>query len=219
MKKIIIVFICIIVFIVFVYSFNYVELLPGIKAYGKMELERFNQMIVTHSYMTNESVYDRFINIERNEAGEISLIEFDMIQISQLANDIVVDIESTYFAIENHNYIKRDDSYYEKRISEVSDNGIISKISLSSLMNMPYLYKVLPSVSVRYKHLTKVNSSIVKKVENYGINHIMIEIVIKVTMNHTIIYPFLEEMQEHSIDIPILLEIYQGQIPLVYSYN
>ena len=217
MKKIVIVIIFVFAFIVLFYCFNYVELLPGIKAYGKMELERFNQMIVTHSYMTNESVYERFINIERNETGEISLVEFDMIQISQLANDIVVDIESTYAAIENHNYTKKDDSYYEKRIYEVSKNGIISKISLSSLMNMPYLYKMLPSVSVRYKHLTKVNSSIIKKVENYGINHIMIEIVIKVTMNHTIIYPFLEEMQEHSIDIPILLEIYQGQIPLVYN--
>ena len=53
----------------------------------------------------------------------------------------------------------------------------------------------------------------------YGLNHILVEIVINVSMDHTIVYPFFEEMQTHSVNIPILLEIYQGQIPLVYTNN
>lgn len=216
MKKIVIGFIVFVVLICVFYFYSYIDMLPLIKDYGKIELERFHQMIVTHSYMTNESVYDQFLNIERNDNNEIQLIEFDMIKINQLANDVVLDIESTYNAIEKHNYIKKNNSYYEIRIEEVSQNGIISRISLSSLMNMPIFYAFLPSVSIRYKHLSKVNSSVIKKVENYGLNHIVVEIIIQVTMEHTVIYPFFEEMSSHVVDIPILLEIYQGQIPLVY---
>ena len=212
----IIVFTCI---ITLMYSYSYAKMIPGIKEYGKIELARFNQMIVTHSYMTNESIYKNFVHIERNDNGEIVLIEFDMIQINQLANDIVLDIESSYAMIENHNYVKKDESYYENRLYDVSKNGIISKISLSSLLNMPLFYKFLPSIYVRYKHLSKVNSSVLKNVKNYGVNHIMVEIIINVTMNHTVVYPFFEEMEEHSVDIPVLLEIYQGQIPLVYMNN
>lgn len=219
MKKILILsIVCAILLCVF-YSYSYIKVIPTIKSYGKMELERFNQMIVTHSYMTNESIYNRFVNIERNANGEITLIEFDMIRINELANDVVLDIESIYAMVENNNYIKKNESYYEKRIYEVSQKGIISKISMSSLMNMPLFYNLLPSISLQYKHLSKVNSSIIKHVENYGLNHILVEIVINVSMDHTIVYPFFEEMQTHSVNIPILLEIYQGQIPLVYTNN
>ncbi len=219
MKKVIIVFVAIVIVLSLFYSYSYIEMIPSIKAYGKMELERFNQMIVTHSYMTNDSIYNRFVNIERNDSGEISMIEFDMIRINELANDVVLDIESTYVMVENHNYIKKDDSYYEKRIDEVSKNGIISKISLATLMNTPIFYFVLPNIYVRYKHLSKVNSSVIKNVENYGLNHIMVEVVIRISMEHAIVYPFFEEIATHNVDIPILLEIYQGQIPLIYTNN
>ena len=202
--------------ITLLYSVTYVEMLPMIKSYGKMELARFNQMIVTHSYMTNESIYDDFVHISRNDHQQIQLIEFDMIQINQLANDIVLDIEALYAAIENHNYIKKDDSYYEERIDEVSQNGVIAQISLSALMNMPMFYYLLPFVNVQFRHLSKVNSSVKKSIQNYGLNHIVIEIVIQITMEHTIVYPFFEEITKNVVDIPVLLEIYQGQVPLVY---
>ncbi len=217
MKKGVIIFIVLTTIVISLYSYSYIKILPGIKEYGRVELERFNQLIVTHSYMSNESIYDRFVHIERNESGDIVLIEFDMIKINELANDVVLDIESTYADIETHSYTKKDDSHYENRMYEVSKKGIISKISMAALMNMPYFHPFFPAISVSYKHLSKVNSSIVKNVSNYGLNHIMVEIKINISMDHTIVYPFFERFETHSVDIPVLLEIYQGQIPLVYT--
>ena len=56
-----------------------------------------------------------------------------------------------------------------------------------------------------------------RNVENYGVNHVMVELSIEINMNLTMVYPFFEQYHTHSIKIPVLLEIFQGQVPLVYS--
>ena len=72
-----------------------------------MEIERFNQLIISHCYMTNQKQYDDLVIIERNENNEIELIDFDMIKVNQLASQIVLDIEKTYAQIEDGDVYKR----------------------------------------------------------------------------------------------------------------
>ncbi|MCD7809702.1 MAG: hypothetical protein LUH02_10180 [Erysipelotrichaceae bacterium] len=187
---------------------------PRLKEYGKFEIERLNQLIIMHT--TTDSDYSDLLIIERNADNEIELLEFDMVKINQLANEIVLDLENTYEAIEEGNYQAKDDSYYEKRIENIAYNGVISNISIATLLNIPSF--ISPSISIGYKHLSTISSSINKSIENYGINHVMVELSIEINMNLTMIYPFFEQYDCHTITIPILLEIFQGQVPLVYNY-
>ena len=181
-----------------------------------MEIERFNQFIISHCYMTDQKQYDDLVIIERNENNEIELIDFDMIKVNQLASQIVLDIEKTYAQIEDGSYQAKDESAYQKRVEEVSQTGIIASISLNTLFHLPSFF-LLPSIPVNYKHLSSVGSSIVKNIENYGVNHVMIELSIEIRMNIAMVYPFFEQYHTQVISIPILLEIFQGQVPLVYS--
>ena len=190
----------------------YVQLIPFIKEYGQMEIERFNQLVISHSYFTDQKQYDELVIIERNEENEIALLDFDVVKVNQLANRIVLDIENIYSQIENGTYQAQDESYYQRRMEEVSQTGIIASLSLNTLFHLPS-FLMLPSIPLTYKHLSSVGSSISKKIENYGVNHVMIELSIDIKMNIAMIYPFFE--QYHTI--PILLEIFQGQVPLVYS--
>lgn len=210
---------CLVLFIIITVSSvtTYMKLIPTIKEYGKMEVDRFNQLIVSHCYFTKESQYNDLVIIERNEQGEIQLIDFDMIKVNTLANHIVMDIENTYLSIENGQYKPTDNSYYQRRLKEVSDSGIVSKISMTSLLHLPFFKSFMPCIQVRYKHLSYVGSSIIKSIENYGVNHVMVELAIEITMNLTMVYPFFEQYHSHKIKIPVLLEIFQGQVPLVYS--
>lgn len=217
MKKGIIILLCLISTFVMMNSVLYIQLLPKIKQYGKMEIERFNQLIISHSYLTDQSQYDNLVIIERNDQKEIQLIDFDMIKINKIANDIVMDMETTYASIENGTYHAKDETHYQKRLEDVSKTGIISKVSIGSLLHVPFFQYLTPSISIRYKHLSQVSASIRKSVNNYGLNHIMVELNIEVTINLTMVYPFFEQYHSHTITIPILLEIFQGQIPLVYS--
>lgn len=93
----------------------YVQLIPFIKEYGQMEIERFNQLVISHSYFTDQKQYDELVIIERNEENEIALLDFDMVKVNQLANRIVLDIENIYSQIENGTYQAQDESYYQRR--------------------------------------------------------------------------------------------------------
>lgn len=194
----------------------YVQLIPLIKEYGQMEIERFNQLVISHSYFTDQKQYDELVIIERNEENEIALLDFDMVKVNQLANRIVLDIENIYSQIENGTYQAQDESYYQRRMEEVSQTGIIASLSLNTLFHLPS-FLMLPSIPLTFKHLSSVGSSISKKIENYGVNHVMIELSIDIKMNIAMIYPFFEQYHTQVISIPILLEIFQGQVPLVYS--
>ena len=102
-------------------------------------------------------------------------------------------------------------------MEEVSQTGIISSIPIATLLDLPAFSFLSPSIPVTYKHLSSVGSSVQKNIQNYGVNHVMIELSIDIKMNITMIYPFFEQYHTQVITIPVLLEIFQGQVPLVYS--
>ncbi len=195
----------------------YIQAIPTLKTYGQMEIERFNQLIISHSYFTDEKQYDDLVIIERDENQDIELLDFDMVKVNQLAADIVSDIENTYSQIEEGTFQASDDSYYQRRMEEVSQTGIISSIPIATLLDLPAFSFLSPSIPVTYKHLSSVGSSVQKNIQNYGVNHVMIELSIDIKMNITMIYPFFEQYHTQVITIPVLLEIFQGQVPLVYS--
>lgn len=195
----------------------YIQAIPTLKTYGQMEIERFNQLIISHSYFTDEKQYDDLVIIERDENQDIELLDFDMVKVNQLATDIVSDIENTYSQIEEGTFQASDDSYYQRRMEEVSQTGIISSIPIATLLDLPAFSFLSPSIPVTYKHLSSVGSSVQKNIQNYGVNHVMIELSIDIKMNITMIYPFFEQYHTQVITIPVLLEIFQGQVPLVYS--
>lgn len=198
-------------------SLLYVQLIPSLKEYGKMEIERFNQLIISHCYFTSDSQYEHLVVIERGEDNEIELLDFDMVKINQLATEIVSDIEQTYSALEEGTYVASDETYYQRRLQEVSRYGVISQIPIATLFHLPAFSFMSPTIPIKYKHLSSVGSSVVKKVENYGVNHVMVELSIEINMNLTMVYPFFEQYHTHTITIPVLLEIFQGQVPIVYS--
>lgn len=216
MKKWLIIVGCVFSLVIVLCLSLYIHLIPIIKDYGKMEIERFNQLIISHCYFTDDSQYDDLVIIERDENQNIQLIDFDMVKVNQLSSQIVRDIENTYSLLEEGRFQASDDTYYQRRMQEVSQNGIISHVSIASLLHIPIFQWMSPYLSIKYKHLSSVGSSIVKKIENYGVNHVMVELAIEITMNLTMVYPFFEQYHSHTIKIPILLEIFQGQIPLVY---
>lgn len=217
MKKWLIGILICLIGVMIVLSLLYVQLIPSLKEYGKMEIERFNQLIISHCYFTSDSQYEHLVIIERGEDNEIELLDFDMVKINQLATAIVSDIEQTYSALEEGTYIASDETYYQRRLQEVSQHGVVSQIPIATLFHLPAFSFMSPTIPIKYKHLSSVGSSVVKKVENYGVNHVMVELSIEINMNLTMVYPFFEQYHTHTITIPVLLEIFQGQVPIVYS--
>lgn len=195
----------------------YIQIIPELKKYGDIEIERFNQLIISHCYFTTDSQYKNLVVIERGENNEIELLDFDMVKVNQLATSIVMDIEKTYASLEEGTFQASDESYYQRRMESVSKNGILAKIPLFSLLQIPVPSFLSPKISVHYKHLSSVGSSIEKNIQNYGVNHVMVELVIIIHIKLVMMYPFFAQYHSQDVRIPVLLEIFQGQVPLVYT--
>lgn len=175
-----------------------------------MEVKRLNQLIVSKSAGNNKSYKDILI-IEKDSDNKIETVHFNMIVLNQISNTIVNDLMNTYQSIENGTYKAKDQSYYEKRIEDISHNGISSQIPLCKTLN------IFPiTIPVKFKNVAYIGSNIKRKVENYGLNHIMIEISIEVNINLVMVYPFFKEYETYRFDVPVLLELYEGQIPDTY---
>ena len=188
----------------------YYSYYPTIKQYGYMEVKRLNQLIVSKSAGNNKSYKDILI-IEKDSDNKIETVHFNMIVLNQISNTIVNDLMNTYQSIENGTYKAKDQSYYEKRIEDISHNGISSQIPLCKPLN------IFPiTIPVKFKNVAYIGSNIKRKVENYGLNHIMIEISIEVNINLVMVYPFFKEYETYRFDVPVLLELYEGQIPDTY---
>ena len=213
-----VIFGCIGTFLIFGVSiYLYIKMVPVIKEYGDMEIHRFNQMIVSHSYFTKESLYDDLVVIERDDHQTIELLDFDMIKMNQLANEIVTDLEKTYASIETKSYKAKEQTYYQQRLEAVSQDGIVSYIPVSSFMKIPLPSFFKIKIRMNYEHLSSVGSSIEKSIQNYGVNHVMVELNIIVHIKLVMTYPFFEEYHVQNIKIPVLLEIFQGQVPIIYN--
>ncbi len=203
----------IILFIIFISLLSlicafYISSLPRIKEYGSMEIKRLNQLIVTHNYSSKYS-YNDLVTIDRNGNNEIETVHFNMVLLNVISGKMVDELQNTYQSIEEGNYHAKNNSYYEKTIEEVSKKGILSKVPIFSSLSLLF-------IPVHFKQLSYIGSNIKKEINNYGINHIMIEISIEITMNLVMIYPFFEEYETYTFEVPILLELYQGQIPENY---
>ena len=167
MKKIIALIVIAITLLFIIYISIYITLYPSIKAYGKNEMSRFNQLIVTHSYLTDQSIYSDVVHIGRNSEGNVDYIDFDMIKLNSITNETILNIEETYYMIEHNQYIKKNNSYYEERLQEVSQKGIVAKIPITTLLHMPFLNIISPKISLKFNHLSQVSGSIIRKYRRF----------------------------------------------------
>ena len=144
----------------------YIQLIPRIKEYCQMEVQRFQQLVISHSYLTQESQYQDLVIVERNQQGEIEIIDFDLIKVNQLSSQIVKDIENTFSLIEEGTYQAMDESYYQRHMEKIARDGIIAQISMASLLHLPLLNQVLPHISLRFKNVSSVGSNIIKNIDS-----------------------------------------------------
>lgn len=61
MKKCLITLLVLVIVISLCMGGIYLKMIPSLKEYGKMEIQRFNQLIISHCYFTSDSQYDQLV--------------------------------------------------------------------------------------------------------------------------------------------------------------
>ncbi len=216
--KLLIVVILISLFGYYLYG-QYLQMIPKAKDYGKMEVEKFVNVVVNHATLSYKDVDEEgLIIVGRNETGDISSVDFNLAGVNEIANELVYHIETDLNYIMRGAYEDDGEDTYSRIIKEVSENkGIVSYIPVASLMDVPILSYLNVKVPLKYEMISNVKSEVKTDVKNYGINHVVVKIVIEISVQQNVVSPFFSEPCVFTYQYPLVVKLVNGLVPGYYS--
>lgn len=213
----------IVIFLLGYYLFvHYEQMLPKAKDYGRVEVEKFVNVVVNHATLTYQNISeDELIIVGRNEAGDITSVDFDLVKVNAIANDLVNTIESDLnYILDGQFTSSNEDTTYSRIIEKVSDHeGIVSYIPMASLMNIPILSYFDIKVPLKYEMISNVRSEVITDVQNYGINHVVVKVMIELTIQQNVVSPFFSEPCIFTYQYPLMVKLVNGLVPGYYSVH
>lgn len=181
------------------------------------EVNRFCQMIINNTPFPVELEHDDLIAISRN-GDEIVAINFNTNYASSLGAKLVNQLEDLFYSIEAGTYQKEDNSFYQNKLQQMSDNGgVIATIRLGLLTDNPFLANVGPKINLKYKTISAITSTVEENIENYGVNHVMVSLKIVIKIRLMVLFPFYNEEFSHKYDYPLVMEVIEGEVPNWYQ--
>lgn len=197
----------------------YKQMLPVLDEYGRMQIEQFTSAVLVHykrEIFTSEALTD-WIVVNRDESGEILSIEYDMVSLNQLADQLVYDAESTIYQVQLGGYQAKDDSRYEQVLQKIStEQGVVGRVPLETALSFPLLSILRVQIPVRFKTMTNFSGEIITDVSDYSMNDTLVKISVRVTMNQEMVLPFFHEIYPSEYTFPVALRLIKGRVPEVY---
>ena len=127
-------------------------------------------------------------------------------------------LEDLFYSIEAGTYQKEDNSFYQNKLQQMSDNGgVIATFRLGLLTDNPFLANVGPKINLKYKTISAITSTVEENIENYGVNHVMVSLKIVIKIRLMVLFPFYNEEFSHKYDYPLVMEVIEGEVPNWYQ--
>lgn len=139
----------------------------------------------------NEFKYNEMIIIDKDEAGDITLIRADAVKLNYLSSQLSIKCN--------------------EKLQEMGDIGI--KIPIGWISERSVMYNLGPDVTVKIKPIGNINVSYESKFESAGINQTRHKIYLNVEATVKIIIPLHNEEMQVTCEIPVAETIIVGKIP------
>lgn len=147
-----------------------------------------------------EDIKDKnLFSVTMNSSNEIEMIDYD----SYLVNTFLRDVTDNIY-----NTLKKE---------EKDTDAIAFYIPLGSILKNPIFNSKGPKIPVRMEIIGSVLSGVEVKVNEYGINNSLIEMVVKVEVSEKVILPMITDDIKVVNEIPFSYKIIKGKIPNYYG--
>lgn len=213
--------IIILIFISIILVFKYIntKIMPIFLEYAEYQASKIATYVISKAVdeevSKNLDIEDLFISTKDKE-GNIKSIDFNPITINKISNMIKSNIFEYLEDLENGNMEKiKNTMLFSSRIKE----GIIFEIPSGVVFDNIVLANLGPKVPVKLNMVGDILTDIKTKVTDYGINNVVIEVVIKVEVYEQVILPFGSKKITINTEIPIALKLIQGEIPSYFFNN
>lgn len=197
----------------------YLSLLPLMDAYGQLALRQFTSAVAVHEkkMVFQENMNEDLIDVHYTNQGKIESIDYDVILVNQMTDEMVENIEGTIKAVQNGSYQALNDSRYERYLENISANGgIITHIPLESLTSFPLFSFLRWRIPVRFQTESNVIGKVERQVESYGINNTLVALDIRLTVQQKMLLPFFQDIKNIELTFPITMKLIAGECPQTY---
>lgn len=206
-------------------SFFYVDYIGKefgtiLQKYVNTEVKRFTTNVVNtavNDVVSSWNTEELFI-IKKNDHQEIETIDFNTRNVNKILREINQVILTR---IQNLEMGETEDlqvsEIFKKGNYKKIKRGVVCEIPLNSLRKNVTLSNIGPTIPIKLSFSGNVKTTTKTNVESYGINNLVVEVIIVVEINEQITMPTSSKETTLTIEAPLILKIIQGKIPEYYE--
>lgn len=184
--------------------------------YVNTEVKRFTTNVVNTSVnnvITNYNTDELFI-INKNKKEELETLDINTRVVNKILKEVNLNIMSKLQNLEigKTKDLQISELFKTGRYKKIK-NGVLCELPLSLLRSNVILSNIGPTVPIKLSFSGNVKSKTETKITSYGINNLVIEVIIIVEINEQVTMPTSSKETTLIIKAPLVLKIVQGKVP------
>lgn len=189
--------------------------------YASSEVRKMTLVVITNSVnltIDENPDFNDMFTIKTNQSGEIELLDFDTLEVNKFLNRTANLVQINFQALEQGkiNTLGKNNALGEYNTDSIK-NGVIYKMPASYLFNTPLLSNIGPKIPVRVNLAGSVYCFMETELEEYGINNVLVKIIITIKVVEKINMPLVYSQIEVEAPTVIAVKMIQGKIPDYYQ--
>ena len=201
--------------VVFFMKFNN-KVTPNLIHIAEASINKLNETILTNFKVKDvypQADLESAIVITKNAKDEIISVDFNLENVYKALSMITEYLQKS---VEDISVRKEILKYYNEDLSS-NLNSIILTIPVGVASDKIYLANLGPRIPVKVSYMGYVASSVRIKLEDYGINNVLISIYIDCFITNEFIVPSRDAEINHEYNILVASKIIQGTVPEYYG--
>ena len=142
--------------------------------------------------------YDDLIQIDKNNSNEINSLNFNNVKINNIL------YLTTQNILENIKVLE-------------SNNNLIYNVPIGVIYSLPILINIGPKIPFKIDILSDINSDADIKIKEYGINNVVVEVILNIELSVQVIFPFVSQTLNVEKQLILDSKVIQGNIPDYYG--
>jgi sporulation protein YunB len=192
------------------------KITPNLLTIANDSINKLNESILMQYKVSNlyKSLdLNNIIIIDKNKNDEIISVDFNLDNVYEALSIIANYLHDS---INDNKKISEILNYYDKELN-INDNNIVLTIPMGSASNNIYFANLGPRIPVKIEYVNYLTANIRLKLENYGINTILVSIYIDCDISNKYIIPTISEEINNSYSILISSKLIEGVVPNYYG--
>ena len=180
-----------------------------------LEVERLTNNIVNKAIidMNLSSNIEDYMIIHRNQE-KLENITYRTDIMNQITNEVTKHIQDVLKSVDEG---VLDDYFVSSKLKigkyRKAKNGILCEVSLGVLRDSVLFANIGPSIPIRLSFLGQVSTEIKVETTEYGINNMMVQVILIVHVQEMVSMPVSSKKREIIIKEPLSIQMIHGDIP------